>query len=266
MAGKLRSRAIFWDRARRTKLPASRRWRTSSLVIRRSRSTWRQEARVRSWPSSRSRRWTAARRCWRTTVSWVCVMCPCRSRCQVAYRCRILRPSTVAWEVTSSFTSRSRRTICSSRCGCARRPCLPGVRPGPRGSRADARKQDPTGRWTRCPWRAGASLCRRARCRSGRRGGPAVRRRCSGPGACRSHRIGEGRPRGVDIVGDGGDRARHLAAGDVTFPGPLGAAPPLSDRNGRRRPVGRSESDARRIASTPGSRGHLLRPSASPSR
>lgn len=40
-----------------------------------------------------------------------------RRRCQVAYRCRILRPSAVAWEVTRSLTCLSRRTICSSRVG-----------------------------------------------------------------------------------------------------------------------------------------------------
>lgn len=69
-AGKLRSRVIFWERAHRTKWPASRRRRTSSLVVQRSRSVWRQVARVRFWPASQFRRLTAVRRCCRATWSW----------------------------------------------------------------------------------------------------------------------------------------------------------------------------------------------------
>jgi hypothetical protein len=55
-AGKLRSQVIFWARAQHTKWPASRRRRTSSPVIQRSRSLWRQEARVRFCFSSQFRR------------------------------------------------------------------------------------------------------------------------------------------------------------------------------------------------------------------
>ncbi|MFD4034771.1 hypothetical protein ACFWVP_30780 [Streptomyces sp. NPDC058637] len=55
-AGKLRSRAIFWARAQRTKWPASWRRRASPLVIQRSRSACRQVARVKFLPSIQSRR------------------------------------------------------------------------------------------------------------------------------------------------------------------------------------------------------------------
>ena len=76
------------------------------------------------WAVTQSSRTTAARTCWCTTAyCWIVAAWPLfrlrsrRSRCQLAYRCRIWRWSGSMRVARVPLTNRSRRAICSSRGG-----------------------------------------------------------------------------------------------------------------------------------------------------